>query len=146
MRDVLLAREQYFLDILFSQYSEILLNRSPIAGSTVGLKHSPEFKINRSGSLNPMYGLAKSPEYIAMQKGDKSGSNNPQFGVIKTPATLAKLNKLVYVYSANDLSLIGEYTTTGCVKQFKMSTDTLYKYIANGLAFKGLLFRRSKIL
>lgn len=62
-----------------------------------------------------MYGKIKSPEFIAMMKQDKSGSNNPQFGTKKTAWTIAKLRKLVYVYNAEDLSLIGEYSTINCV-------------------------------
>jgi len=138
----LLVREQYYLNSIFDEYSHIHLNHAPFAGSTAGLIHSPEFIANRTGSLNPMFGRPKSPEFLAMQKRDKSGSNNPQFGVVKTAETVAKLTKLVYVYSAEDLSLIGSYSTVNCAKQFKIGKETLSKYIANGQAFKGLIFRR----
>lgn len=143
----MLAREQYYLDIIFkeNQNTLLFLNKAPIAGSTLGFKHSSEFKNNRTGKLNPMYGQTKSPEFIAMMKRDKSGNNNPQFDVIKTAETIAKLRKLVYVYNAEDLSLIGEYSTVNCVKQFKMGKDTLTKYIKNGLPFKGNIFTRKKI-
>lgn len=145
----MLDREQYYLNILFREYPQILLNKAPNAGSTVGLVRSPEFIANRTGNLNPMFRPPKSPEFIAMQKRDKSGPNNSQFGVVKTAETVAKLTKLVYVYNAADLSLVGVYSTVNCAKQFNMGKDTLTKYIANGLAFphcgKGLLFRRSKL-
>lgn len=36
----LLAREQYYLDILFKYHQDTLLNKAPIAGSTLGFKHS----------------------------------------------------------------------------------------------------------
>jgi len=143
----MLAREQYYLNIIFGkqEYSQIRLNLAPFAGSTVGSIRSPEFIANRTGSLNPMYGRTKSSEFMAMQKRDRSGSKNPQFGVVKSAETIAKITKLVYVYNAADLSLVGVYSTVNCFKQFKMGKDTLTKYIANGLAFKGLLFRRSVI-
>nr|WUR10605.1 GIY-YIG endonuclease [Elmerina hispida] len=94
----MLEREQYYLNILFSKYPELTLNSSPTAGNTLGFKHSEEFKLNRTGNLNPMYGKTFSPEFIKMQKKDKYGANNPQFGGKKTPETLAKIIKLIYVY------------------------------------------------
>lgn len=140
----LLNREQYYLDILFKEYpKEFILNRATRAGSTLGLKHSKEFINNRKGKLNPMFALPKSQEYLNMQKRDKSGVNNPLFGVIKTQDTIAKITKLVYVYKADTLSLVGVYSTVNCSKQFGMGKDTLTKYIKNGLPYKGLLFRRS---
>jgi len=51
----MLKREQYYLDILFSGESVLILNNSPTAGTTLGFKHTTEFKLNRSGKLNPMY-------------------------------------------------------------------------------------------
>ena len=146
LRDVLLEREQYYLDLLFKNYtSNFILNRAPKAGSTLGFKHSKEFINNRKGKLNPMYNKIKSPEFVLMQKRNKFGMNNPQFGVIKSPETIKKLTKLVYVYKAEDLSLVGEYSTVNCYKHFNMGKDTLTKYIKNGLTFKGLLFSRENL-
>jgi hypothetical protein len=42
------------------------------------------------------------------------------------------------------MSLIGEFSTVNCSKQFKMGTDTLTKYIKNGLPHKGKIFSRVK--
>ena len=70
-----------------------------------------------------------------MQNKDRSGSNNPLFGKNKSISTIAKLTKLVYVYNALDLSLIGEYPTVKCSKHFNMGKDTLTKYIKNGLPY-----------
>src|SRR4030095_4183989 len=94
------------------------LNLCKIAGSTKGYKHSPEFKLKRSGKLNPMYGRNKSIEFLEMQKRTKFGigKNNPQFGKIKSPSTIAKLIKLVYVYNVLDMSFIGEFSTVNCSK------------------------------
>jgi hypothetical protein len=79
---------------------------------------------------------------------DKFRLNNSQFGKTKSLETIAKLTKFVYVYKAENLSrsaLVGEFSTVNCSKQLKMVKDTLNKYIKNGLPFKGLLFKRSKI-
>jgi hypothetical protein len=46
----MLEREQYYLDILFNKATNLKLNKSPTAGSTLGFKHKKEF--NRTGKLN----------------------------------------------------------------------------------------------
>lgn len=58
----MLEREQFYLNILFTKYSDKKLNLSPTAGTTLGFKHTTQFKLNRSGSLNPMYGKTFSSE------------------------------------------------------------------------------------
>ena len=58
-KKLILEREQFYLDILFTQYLEKKMNLSPTAGSTLGFKHSSDFKLNRSGTLNPMFGQKK---------------------------------------------------------------------------------------
>jgi hypothetical protein len=50
----MLSREQYYLDIIFKNYSTIIMNNCPIAATTLGFKHKPEFINSRFGSLNPM--------------------------------------------------------------------------------------------
>lgn len=145
LKEDLLSREQIYLDILFSDDLLVQLNLAPIRGSTQGYKHTLEFRENRIGNKNPMHGREYSPEYLDQQKRDKTGNNNPQYGVIKTPETVAKLSKYVYVYSAVTKEFIGAYSTVACKKEFKMGYDTLKKYIASGLPFKGLLFLSKKI-
>lgn len=107
----ILEREQYYLDILFTKYLNRKLNLSPTAGSTLGLKHNTIFKLNRKGHLNPMFGKTYASEFLSMQKRDKKGKNNPMFGIKKSPATIAKLQKLVYVYEADSLKLTGVFST-----------------------------------
>jgi NUMOD3 motif len=80
-----------------------------------------------------------------MQLKDKRGPNNPLFGKIKSPSTLAKITKIVYVYNLLDMSLIGEYSSVNCSKNFKMGKDTLTKYIKSGLTYKGKIFSREKL-
>ena len=113
-KNIVLAREQYYLDMLFKKEGgriELLLNNTPSAGTTalwaLGYKHSAKFKLNRTGLLNPMYGKIFSPEFVEMQTRNKAGINNPQApfafgslregsGVKKSTNTIAKLTKLVY--------------------------------------------------
>ena len=136
----ILEREQYYLDILFTKYLDRKLNLSPTAGTTLGFKHTSIFKLNRKGILNPMFGKTFSSEFLSMQKRDRKGTNNPMFGTVKSPATVAKLQKLVYVYEAETLKNIGVYSTVKCSKHFKMGKDTLTKYLNSKLPFKGKIF------
>ena len=144
-KKVILEREQYYLDILFTKYLDRKLNLSPTAGTTLGFKHNSIFKLNRKGSLNPMFGKTFSLEFIEMQKRDKKGINNPMFGIVKSPATIAKLQKLVYVYEADTLKNIGVFSTVECIKHFKMGKNTLTKYLNSKLPFKGKIFSRVQL-
>ena len=144
-KEFILSREQYYLDMLFNKYPDLALNLSRVAGSTKGYKHTTEFGLSRKGNLNPMFNLNKSKEFIEMQLKDRKGSNNPLFGKIKSPSTLAKITKIVHVYNCLDMSLIGEYSTVNCSKEFKMGKDTLTKYIKSGLPYKGKIFSRHKL-
>jgi group I intron endonuclease len=144
-KEIMLSREQLYLDLLLSKYSSLTLNKSPSAGTTLGFKHKPEFGLKRSGQLNPMAGRTFSPAFIEMQSSSKVGTNNPQFGVIKSPGTIAKLTKLVYVYNSVNMSYLGSYSTVQCSKEFKIGKDTLSKYLLSGLPLKGRLFSRIKL-
>ena len=83
LKKYMLEREQFYIDILFSKYNTHKLNNSPSAGMTLGFKHDNDFKLNRSGHLNPMYGKTFSKEFINMQNRDKKGKNNPMYGFKK---------------------------------------------------------------
>ena len=139
-KKLILEREQFYLDIIYKIFSDKILNLSPTAGSTLGFKHSSEFKLNRSGTLNPMFGKTFSPEFLEMQNKDKKGINNPMYGVIKSEATIAKLQKLSYVYEAETKNLINVLPTVECIKQFKIGKATLYKYLNTNIPYKGKIF------
>jgi len=139
-RKFILEREQYYLDILFTQYLGKKLNLSPTAGTTLGFKHNAIFKENRKGSLNPMFGKTFSPEFIAMQTKNRKGINNPMFGIVKSPSTIAKLQTLIYVYEADTFKKMGIFSTVECIKHFKMGKNTLKKYVNSKLPFKGKIF------
>jgi group I intron endonuclease len=141
----MLEREQFYIDILFNKYNTHKLNNSPSAGSTLGFKHNNNFKLNRSGKLNPMYGKLFSTEFINMQICDKKGKNNPMYGLKKSAFTIEKISKKVYVYDYETKNLIGSYSTVECSKYLKMGKDTLTKYLNNGLPYKNKLFSRIKL-
>jgi len=144
-KEIILVREQYYTDLLFLNYPDKTFNICTTRGSTLGFKHTDEFKLSRKGKLNPMFDKVFSIKFLNMQTQNKKGKNNPMFGKPESSITLSKLHKLVYVYDANTLKLIGTYSTVECVNHFKMGKDTLTKYIKNDLPFKGKLFSRIKL-
>lgn len=147
----LLKKEQFFLDIMFNLHPLNTLNLSPTAAGvlsyktpgTLGFRHSEQFKLNRSKKLNPMYNRVFSKEFINMQTRDRKGRLNPMFGVAKSPETIAKLQKLIYVYDSINYDLIGIFPTVTCSKHFKMGKNTLTKYLDLNIPFKGKLFYSS---
>lgn len=170
----MLEREQYYLDILFSasqlpqplayqregegagatsakrgrEYQLLKLNLCPTArgaGNTLGFKHTAEFKLNRRGSLNTMYGKTYSAEFINYQLLSKKGVNNPMFGLKKSAETISKLQKLIYVYEYDTKTFIGTYSTINCSRNFKMGKDTLTKYLNSALPYKNKIFSRIKL-
>ena len=52
---------------------------------------------------------------------------------------------MVYVYEAETLKFIGEYSTVECSKHFKMGKDTLSKYLKSNLPYKGKIFSRMRL-
>jgi len=143
-KDLIAARQtgavvsQATRDLLSSMFKGSL---NPMWGKTHDPNTLLEMSALKKGKLNPMYGKPKSPEFIAQQTRDKRGPNNPQYGVVKSAATIAKLTKLVYVYDANTLVLLGSHPSSVCHKVYGMGSDTLYKYIRNGQPYKGRLYR-----
>lgn len=149
----MLNREQFYLDLLFKMEPDLILNKNPTAGSTLGYKHNLEFKLKRSGILNPMHrdkvssisGRKYSDLFLYMQNRNKVGINNPLFGAQKSLETISKLQKLIYVYASKNMSLIGSYPTVKCSKTFKIGKDTLSKYLKSGLPYKGKIFSKIKL-
>ena len=80
-----------------------------------------------------------------MKTRNKKGINNPLFGKIKSALTLTKLYKQIYVYKADDNTLLGVYPTVECSKTFKIGKDTLSKYLKSGLPYKGKIYSRIKL-
>lgn len=137
---LLLEREQFYLDLLFKFDKSQRLNLSPTAGNNLGYKHNDQFKLNKKGKLNPIYGKTFSPQFQ-----NRKGINNPMYGIKKSPETIAKLQKFIYVYNVESKTLIGVFTTLECIKTFKMGYNTLIKYIANKMPYKGKIFSRIKL-
>lgn len=89
----ILSREQYYLNIIFSNNKDNIYNINPIAGSSLGYKHTPETLAKISGSNHPMYGKSLSVETKAFISKIMSGENNPMFGKIHSDETKALMSK-----------------------------------------------------
>jgi hypothetical protein len=113
-KDYMLSREQYYLDIIFKNYSTRttartlakarVMNNCPIAATTLAFKHKPEFINSRLGYLNPrspllvplqtfartlakargQEGKQLSPEFLYMQTRNKTGKIKQNFGANKS--------------------------------------------------------------
>ena len=83
--EVLLQREQHYLDILFSLPANLRYNFSRVAGAPIaGRNHTPgtlaQMSDLKSGANNPMHGRTHTPETLAQMSDSKSGANNPMYG------------------------------------------------------------------
>ena len=114
-----------------------------------GGKHTSEFLAKlkeRSGIANPMFGKAKSPEFIEHMNKDRSGVNNPMYGKAKSSETLAKLRKMVWVYDVEkNYKLLGVFPTVMCTKTFHISYETLTKRLQDGKIHKGKYFCKNPL-
>lgn len=86
-RKLILSREQYFLDEIFSLDEPFTYNILKVAGSSLGFLHSVETvaKLSEIGKgktreNNPMFGKTHSTETIILMSEAKIGENNPMFG------------------------------------------------------------------
>jgi hypothetical protein len=83
----------------------------------------------KKGELNPMFGKEKSPEFLAMQKGEnKKGELNPMFGKLLQPSFAQFVEPIpVYVYNSVNKELLMSFPEGIVVakKTLKMGYDTL---------------------
>jgi len=105
----ILSREQYYIDL----YKPIM-NINPIAGSSLGFKHTEESKkliaeskmdkplseetrlklsVLFSGELNPFWGKTHNNETLEAMKLSKLGELNPMFGKEKSPEFIEQMYK-----------------------------------------------------
>jgi group I intron endonuclease len=105
-RELVLSREQYFLDLLFSvELGLKTYNILQIAGSSLGYRHTDESLVKmsgenhsrpmlgRTGENNPNFGKTLSEKTRALISEALSGVNHPMFGNSHTPETKALLSE-----------------------------------------------------
>jgi group I intron endonuclease len=104
-RVLILSREQFYLDLIFSLDEPNTFNILKVAGSTLGFRHSVESrslmskpkstetkaKISKAlfGENNPMFGKFHSKESLVKF----SGENHPLFGKLHSAGTITKISE-----------------------------------------------------
>jgi group I intron endonuclease len=107
-RELILAREQCYLDFMFEADEPKTYNILKVAGSSLGFKHSEETitkmseaqkSVERSDENNPMFGKSHSAEIIAKMSGEfnpmfgKTGESHPMFGKSHNTETKSKISE-----------------------------------------------------
>jgi len=102
-RQLILEREQYYLDLIFLEDEPNTYNILRTAGSLLGYKHGPDSLAKMSGVNHPNFGKRIPPETIGKISEAVSGENNSQFGrtgvnnskfgKVCLPETRAKISK-----------------------------------------------------
>lgn len=126
-KNLILEREQFYLDVIFSENEPNTYNILQVAGSSLGYKHTEESLAKKTGENHHMFG--------------KTGENHPFFGRNHSSETIAKISVskgggTIYVYDSKG-SLVNIFNSTReAGKFFNCSHVTIYKYLKNGKLFK----------
>jgi len=122
--EVLLQKEQHYLDILFSLPDNLRYNFSPIAGAPIaGRTHTPETRAQMSDSHT---GKTLSEETRAKMSSSQSGANHPMFGKISGNAMT------VNVYSIDNVLVHSFPSQVAAAKWLNTSRRTVSRYIESG--------------
>lgn len=131
VRELILSREQYYLDLIFSEDESNTFNIQQVAGSRLGSEHAEESKAlmsksrlgktcsastktlmseAKTGVNNPMFGKSHSVEAKTLMRNAKTADKNPMYGKTPSLETLKKLSEIkakkVFVYSKDNPSTI----------------------------------------
>jgi group I intron endonuclease len=97
--EIILEREQYWIDFYESYNKDKGFNLCPTAGSTYNFKWTEEQKLNYTKENHPMYGKKHTEESKQKMseslKGLMTGENHPSYGKVKSPETIEKWKKSV---------------------------------------------------
>ena len=106
--DIIIEREQFYIDILQPEY-----NILKIAGSTIGRKLSEEAKINISirnkGFNNPMYGKTHTEETKLILSIHNKGYNNPMYGKTHTEETKLRIKASLLKFNNTNIQNIDNH-------------------------------------
>jgi group I intron endonuclease len=144
--NLLISREQYYIDLLKPKYNILL-----IAGSKLGSKHSEATKakmsINNTGKNHPFFGKNHSLESrIKIGESLKSIvriNNKTKIVESKTKFKLSLRSKgvSVKVFDSSN-NLVNEFSTiTSVAKHFNISNRTVSRYLDKDLSYKGFIFK-----
>lgn len=159
-KNLILKREQYYLDIIFSVDEPNTYNILQVAGSLLGYKHTKESLAKMSlscdnhprGMLNKTHSAETkalmsethksenlSKETLAKLILTKVGKNNPMYNKSHTAETKAKMSATkgtaIYVYDTQG-TLVNTFSSANkTALYFKCSTTTIIRYTQNGNTF-----------
>jgi len=146
-RELILEREQYYIDSLLPEY-----NILSIAGNSLGYKHSDETIVKISGENHHMFGkvghrLGKtlSTETLALMSLAKKGKTH-------TPETLAKMSAAkgggtIYLYNAEKTTLVNSFPSAReAAKYLNLSFPTIIKYARKGEIYKEQWFFSTSLI
>jgi group I intron endonuclease len=141
-RELILSREQYFLDLLFSvELGLNTYNILQIAGSSLGYRHTDESLDKMSGDNHYFFGKSHTVETLAKMSEAKSSENNPMFGKTHSADTLTKMSLAkgggtIYVYDIQDTLVYTFSSARKAALHFESSHITIGKYVRNGKLFQ----------
>lgn len=117
-RNLIIEREQHFLDQIFSADESNTFNILTVAGSRLGSKHTPESLAKFSGANNPRGMLGKCHSAEAIDK------------------IRASQGTAIFVYDSQG-SLVNTFSSAReAGKEFDAHHQTIMKYVRNGNIFQ----------
>jgi len=141
-RQLILSREQYYLDLIFSEDKPNTYNILKKADSRLGKTHSTEsiekMSLAKSGKNNPMFGKFLTAELITKLSKAKIGENNPYYN--KTgedhPASKKIFVYLYHLETKETTQYKSFETCTEAAKYFKCCNATISYYLNKNKLFK----------
>jgi group I intron endonuclease len=144
--NVLIKREQYYIDLLKPEY-----NILKVAGSRTGFKHSEKTKakmsINNTGEKNPMFGKIHTSEtrkkIAESLKSIIRINNKPKVMGIETRLKLSLRSQgvCVRVFDKSN-NLVNSFPTmTSAALYFGLSIRTIGRYLDKDTNYKGFVFK-----
>lgn len=162
-KNLILEREQFFLDSIFSVDEPNTFNILKRAGNSFGFKHSEETleklsEMNK-GKNHPSYGLFRTEETKALMSLSKIGENNPMFGKTgkdnpsfgkkRNEGTRAKMAakrvKKIYIYSNDNPPILLEQFNSGleAAKYISCSKSTISRFLDSDKLYKNKWIKSS---
>ena len=128
-KSVLIEREIFYINSIKPEY-----NINPIAGSSLGAKHSEETRKKISDALKGRFTGENNSQYGL--KGEKSF----HFGKLRSKETREKMSKAkgstIYVYNLDIILLNTFFSAKGAAKYFFCGHVTIIKYARSNYIFK----------
>lgn len=126
-KDLLLTREQFYLDWLFSLPARFRFNFLPMGSSWQGATHTDEAKAKMSAAKK---GSKHSDETKAKMSAAKKGANNLNYG--KT----ARNAQAIYIYSTDKSLIIQLSSQVAAANWLNTSRNMVQRYIKSGELFQ----------